>query len=302
MHETAQNALHFLDTAGSSVPDGLREQIAFIGEDNLANLDAVRNLQSMGRRNEFVFHGCDLDLSAEFPGVTFDVLGPPTLEQTNTISTQRASDDDQFWHLSAQRMANAAGRKPKAAVNGDGEDSDVETIELFPGADDRRAGRMPAEYRWLRDRIDRANAELALGLVRSLDKAMNNTSVILVMRAGGKTLLFPGDAQWENWAYALASDRAALLDNVDVYKVGHHGSLNATPKSMWERFAKRGGKAKPDRLTSVVSTKHGKHGSLENGSEVPRGKLMAELEAKSNLISTETPAPDGLYKEISITL
>ena len=74
---------------------------------------------------------------------------------------------------------------------------------------------------------------------------MNNTSVILLFEVGARPL-FPGDAQVENWSYALedAPDHEAtraLLADVDLYKVGHHGSLNATPKKLlWEGFRKRG--------------------------------------------------------------
>ena len=71
---------------------------------------------------------------------------------------------------------------------------------------------------------------------------MNNTSLILLFEVNGKKLLFPGDAQLENWSYAVkdaddADATRALLADVDVYKVGHHGSLNATPKKLlWEAF------------------------------------------------------------------
>ena len=40
-------------------------------------------------------------------------------------------------------------------------------------------------------------------IVRAMDGALNNTSVILLMQVGKKKFLFPGDAQWENWEYAL---------------------------------------------------------------------------------------------------
>jgi hypothetical protein len=47
-------------------------------------------------------------------------------------------------------------------------------------------------------------------------------------------MLFPGDAQIENWSYALTSPEAESLRSdlgeLDLYKVGHHGSRNATPK------------------------------------------------------------------------
>jgi len=131
---------------------------------------------------------------------------------------------------------------------------------------------------------------------------MNNTSVILLFRAGTKSLLFPGDAQLENWQYALQSKLAPLLDDVDLYKVGHHGSRNATPRSMWKLFTKRGGKKRPDRLTSVMSTKHGKHGCVKKHTEVPRVSLVDALKVESNLHSTEDLAAGELYEEISISL
>ena len=69
---------------------------------------------------------------------------------------------------------------------------------------------------------------------------MNNTSVILLFRIGKVSLLFPGDAQIENWQYALDNKaNRQLLAGVDVYKVGHYGSLNATPKTLWEGFKKK---------------------------------------------------------------
>ena len=119
---------------------------------------------------------------------------------------------------------------------------------------------------------------------------------------GVSTRGFRGDAQWENWAYALQSPLAALLDDVDLYKVGHHGSLNATPKSMWSRFRKKGPKSKADRLTSVLSTRKGKHGHDEDNTEVPRRTLVNELKAQSTLHDTEALGPAALCQVIEITL
>ena len=90
------------------------------------------------------------------------------------------------------------------------------------------------------------------------------------------------------------------LDSAD--KVGHHGSLNATPKSMWNRFKKRGKTDKPDRLTSVMSTRDGKHGSTDSGTEVPRSKLVTELEAQSTLIDTRDLPEEELCSVVEIDL
>ena len=139
-----------------------------------------------------------------------------------------------------------------------------------------------------------------LQIVRTLDKQMNNTSVILLFDAG-KKLLFPGDAQIENWEYALSDEKVvALLRDVDVYKVGHHGSLNATPKKMWDAFDKRGPATQRNRLKTVLSTMSGKHGSVDAQTEVPRRTLMKELKAKSELHSTENATASTLYEEVRI--
>ena len=95
---------------------------------------------------------------------------------------------------------------------------------------------------------------------------------------------------------------ASLLDDVDLYKVGHHGSRNATPRSMWRRFAKKSDRRGPGRLTSVLSTKHGKHGSEDRKTEVPRRTLVTELDSQSNLYSTEALAPEKLYQQVVLDL
>ena len=82
--------------------------------------------------------------------------------------------------------------------------------------------------------------ELAL----NLDSNTNNTSLALAIELGesGKVLLFPGDAQVGNWlswadlAWSIADHEgrqtsvtaADLLARTVLYKVGHHGSVNAT--------------------------------------------------------------------------
>lgn len=80
-----------------------------------------------------------------------------------------------------------------------------------------------------------AAGELAL----QLDSHTNNTSLVLAIEivSNGKVLLFPGDAQVGNWLSwdsvcwsGDCADIAAkdLLSRTVLYKVGHHGSHNAT--------------------------------------------------------------------------
>ncbi len=208
------------------------------------------------------------------PGVKAHVLGPPTLRQAAGMHQQRTRDPDEFWHLQLQRLGDEGGLA-------------ADRQSLFPDRAFVSGGKLPFSARWLAQRLRAARGEQLLELVRILDDAINNTSVILLFEAGNKKLLFPGDAQIENWRYALSQPQTRkLLANVDLYKVGHHGSLNATPKTVWGLFNKRSTTDSKGRLTAVLSTLPGKHGREASNTEVPRRTLLRALETESNLHST----------------
>lgn len=76
-------------------------------------------------------------------------------------------------------------------------------------------------------------------LALSVDNYLNNTSLSLLLQYRGKTLLFPGDAQWGNWM-SWQSDWESVLGSVDFYKVGHHGSHNATPHGALDLMGAKG--------------------------------------------------------------
>jgi beta-lactamase superfamily II metal-dependent hydrolase len=73
-----------------------------------------------------------------------------------------------------------------------------------------------------------------------LEQSVNNTSLFFVLDIGGVRLLFPGDAQYGAWE-SVRNDQKSLelISNVDFYKMGHHGSHNATPmsfiKTQWNK-------------------------------------------------------------------
>jgi len=98
---------------------------------------------------------------------------------------------------------------------------------------------------WRRIDTDWLHAGGALAL--RMDKGINNTSLVLAFELpDGRVLLFPGDAQlgsWESWhdpknvwpnrksggEQIKARD---LLNRTVFYKVGHHGSHNATAQDL----------------------------------------------------------------------
>lgn len=94
-------------------------------------------------------------------------------------------------------------------------------------------------------RIEHDWLGLAGALALQLDSDTNNTSLVLAIELidSGRVLLFPGDAQVGNWlswheegiAWKVVDGgrertvtAASLLERTVLYKVGHHGSHNAT--------------------------------------------------------------------------
>ncbi len=246
------------------------EEIEAVGATSLANLKAVKNLATMADANYYIYFRSKSGLEQLLPGVNIHVLGPPTLEQSKGKSRQQVHTHNEFWKLQAHAE--------RAAKPG---------FDLFPEAlkiDSRKT----IDHRWFQQRVQSTYSGQLLEFVTSVDKALNNTSVILLFECNGKKLLFSGDAQIENWEVALAEDDVKeLVKGVNVYKVGHHGSRNATPeKSLWKLFKNRksvvGDKSKLLCINSTVSGYH--HG-------VPKASLVSEMKKESSYYSTE--ALDG---------
>ena len=252
----------------------LLRELTFLGEDNLKNLSAVENLMQMGKKNCYLNFGSKSGLEKVLPGVKTMVLGPPTLEQSSEIKIQRSKDEDEFWQF--QALAHQFALKPEARI--------------FRRANTYSALAAPPFTRWFIKHMRSIRGEQLLGIVRALDKVMNNTSLILLFEVNGKRLLFPGDAQIENWSYALSKPEIRrLLSKVNLYKVGHHGSRNATPKTLWAGFKNRSTKiTDKGRLKTLMSTMPGKHGKAASKTEVPRRTLVEALKSESELQTTES--------------
>ena len=278
-------------------------QLAFLGEDNLKNLSAVKNLLEMGAEGRPLFvryQDKPLDLHNELPGVTVRVLGPPDLTQSDKITSMRSKDAEQFWMLQA-----AVGR---ATVQTNKATDDYLFHPAATGNSLPVALHLtPPHARWFIRKMNCVRGHQLLELVRTLDAVLNNTSVILLFEVGGKKLLFPGDAQLENWNYALSQKNIVkMLADVDVYKVGHHGSRNATPQKIWDQFNKKRSKhPNPSLLKTFMSTLEGKHGGRnpkDPHTEVPRESLVEALKQESEYFSTQMLGQGKLFEEFTIDL
>jgi len=192
------------------------------------------------------------------PGVRFFVFGPPTSEKLlkktkpgkkaqETYGLTEAVDMTGSFFAAIQQLQASAPISsaqlqdypfdPRFQVTREHASHDPFFIEHygFDGAEDDKNAWRRIDQDWLS-----VTSELAL----NLDSATNNTSLVLAIELveSGQVLLFPGDAQVGNWLSwnelswdiplpdgATKTIRAAdLLSRTVLYKVGHHGSHNAT--------------------------------------------------------------------------
>ena len=264
-----------------------RKSLAFFGENNIANKSAVKNLMTMGSRNpQYLNFGKKVSLGSLLPGVEVDVLGPPTLKQHGEIRKQRTRHETEYWHLQANAISKALNLRSSP-------------LGLFDSVEEES---IPAWADWGKERLNRIQRNSTMKIVRRLDRQMNNTSLILLFSVNDKALLFPGDAQWENWSYALSDQETReKLKSVDLYKVGHHGSLNATPKSLWKLFENRSKQLTPDRMHSIMSTKEGVHGHTKE-TAVPKKNLVDALDAETSYFTTESVKIDKNSKTFYQTI
>ena len=164
----------------------------------------------------------------------------------------------------------------------------------------------PFSSKELAQLVQSVQPDALLAAARKADNTINNQSLVVHLTVGGKNLLFVGDAQWGNWANflfggtatsrtsGLLSESKRLLGAVDFYKVGHHGSTNATPIDAV--------KALRDGCVAMCSTQPGCYGQAAKGTEVPRGPLLDALRTKAKgalarsdqIALSHSPATRGL--------
>jgi beta-lactamase superfamily II metal-dependent hydrolase len=127
--------------------------------------------------------------------------------------------------------------------------------------------------------VDAAGAELDPAVATSLDQAVNGTSLMLMLQVGKANLLFPGDAQWGTWQSALANPVfVELFRRMTFYKIGHHGSHNATPKDFVEQVAGRD-------FWAMASTR-----KMANWPQIPKSELLEGLAKRTRRIARSDEA------------
>ena len=189
---------------------------------------------------------------------------------------------------------------------------DPATAVPGPGAVPVPANVDPADFRQLRSRM----LSTALAFADLDGKVCNNTSVILLIEWKGRRLLFVGDAEWDgaykegekancSWNVMWNKRKKQLDAPVAFYKIGHHGSVNATPwgqtpaASKGEPLAILNGilpVTSKSQAKAIVSTRRGNYETIprtdllaEIGTRVSGGRNYADAFKKAGLKTSDVP-------------
>ena len=195
--------------------------------------------------------------TAALPGVAIHVLGPSRDE--NVIRDMDPESGGAYL-----RMSEEANRAPEDACRPFGDEFEHAAVPnisdvFFPDDPDKIMSGPTA-----------SDLEVAV----ALDKAVNGTSLVIVLEVRGKYLLFPGDAQWGTWQAIFAdAEWREMLCKTDFYKIGHHGSHNATPKEFVEDVIH-------EHVVAMASTL-----PRSQWPDIPRAPLLAALRRRKSEVA-----------------
>jgi beta-lactamase superfamily II metal-dependent hydrolase len=204
----------------------------------------------------------DVFMTDILPGIRINVLGP-TLN-TKVFGSLKPETGESYLNIYSSPEENGKQTPEPFSDNWVIPDNEIEEYSKL----DEKIKKQIDDIA----EMENFGSELA---IKVLDNEMNNSSLILMLEVGDQFLLFPGDAQWGPWEIALNNpSMRSLLEKTTFYKVGHHGSHNATPKSFVEKLLQ-------GQPYAMVSTKPGVHNA------VPKTGLMNALKAKTNLARSD---------------
>jgi beta-lactamase superfamily II metal-dependent hydrolase len=143
--------------------------------------------------------------------------------------------------IDAYYVGGKGQQDPQAAAGSQGmADGFARLFPDQPGGEAKQPVNISAQdFRRLRSRIGAS----ALAAAELAGHTENNLSVVLLLDWHGQRLLFPGDAEWSgsfgakvqkgrsngSWNVMWQEQRAQLSEKIHFLKIGHHGSVNATP-------------------------------------------------------------------------
>jgi hypothetical protein len=226
----------------------------------------MRRVQKSGKTVTYHRPGKVPVTLAEIPGFRFYVLGPPYDKKKLTELGDHGDPDLYGLKVAAQMRASEQGVGQVARPEVEECERQMPFDQRYRVTDDEDAKELYPEYYGESEasrRIDYEWLGAASELALQLDSLTNNTSLAIAIERvdDGKVLLFPADAQlghWRSWhdpemrwkvddanGRSVQVSAQDLLKRTVFYKVGHHGSHNATARAL-------GLELMPDGLTAFI--------------------------------------------------
>jgi hypothetical protein len=250
-------------------------------ENNLANKDRIDYLRKLGKRPVAYLARGKAKAASAFKNIRIRVLAPEP-----DVSVYYTADARERALTAA--LAAAGGGRGEQRRRGGNEGFDWEFPAVARAGATERGGISASDF----ERLRRAIREDGVTAAQFIDKAQNNTSVCLLIEAGGKRLLLPGDAELESWEMMEKKCRSELKP-VDFLKLAHHGSHNGTPLQLLDLLLPARRKAQAQVL---VSTKRKVYGTKN---PVPDDALLKELKSRCHKLVT-TDGATGTSVELSL--
>lgn len=242
--------------------DKLRETLGILGLSDrkvskefpsVTPQEAIANLKALGKNKpEYLYPGTILNL----PNFTDEevkvyVLGPPKKEE---FLFDETPGKEQTYDPKKLHFANNLAEKFISAMDNYIPESSTAEEDHFPfnGRYKFKAEQLPEHFRKLYEGKENSWRTISLewlsqaeNLALFMDNFTNNSSLVLAIElvGSGKFFLFVGDAMtgnWASWEEVKFKDSDITLEdilaNTVMYKVGHHGSHNASFKPLCEKM------------------------------------------------------------------
>lgn len=264
-------AQHLAVRGAKRMSENVDSLMGFFGAKAGSTEDALNNVKKMaaGRKKPRYCKPGEPPIALEAaPAVRFWIMGPPRDEKLIKKSNPGKGDAygldagpggrQAFFMSALSRNMGVTGAGGEDAIEepfDEGYTIPMARAEQLPffarryfgeagdeGVFERKSGVAVRDQSWRR--IDSTWLDSSETMALQLDSATNNTSLVIAIEivATGEVLLFPGDAQAGNWLSWQALEwkleegkkrvtGPELLARTVLYKVGHHGSHNATLKA-----------------------------------------------------------------------
>jgi hypothetical protein len=263
--------------------------------------DALAYVKKMSPANLRYCLPTDAPVQPTGAGATFYVLGPPhDMAQLRKINPSKRDQETYGLALDGLGMfMDGAGSALQTNDNGRPFDRQYEIPFAYATSmpffrEQYWTSDNPADN-WRRIDIDWLGGSTELAL--QLDSLTNNTSLALAIELpGGDVLLFAADAQVGNWLSWQALEWEVdgkkvtgpdLLKRAIFYKVGHHGSHNATLKDK--------GLEQMENLRVAMIPVDKKMAEKKGWNKMPLDEILAALhdKAKGVVLRVDEPMPQS---------